>query len=69
MKSLLSEMRLLIAKVDAGEITEGGFTSRCLMIQAKHKQKVMKQSENSNLPTEVRMGVAKKGYTRQINLQ
>lgn len=62
--ALLVKVQALLDKVDEG-YSEAVVVAQLRSLMAKDARTAMKQSENSNLPTEVRMGCSKKGYTRQ----
>lgn len=65
--SLLATAESIIEKYKSGKMSKSEATARLTVAARKETARAMKQSENSNLPTTVRMGVAKKGYTRQLN--
>lgn len=64
MSRILSQARAILSDFEAGKISESLATARLQVAMAKHDAKARKQSDNSLLPAEVRMGCSKKGYSR-----
>lgn len=66
MKKQVEELKMLVAKHEAGEISDSGFLSRFVVISAKIRGKYDK--DNTALANPSRMGVAKKGTGARISL-
>lgn len=64
MSRILSAARKILSDLDAGLISESSATARLQVAARKADRKSLKQSANSLLPSEVRMGCSKKGYSR-----
>ena len=62
---LLNFCQRMLERVESGEMTESEAVAAMRVSYSKDRAKAMKQSENSHLPNQVRMGCSKKGYTRQ----
>lgn len=65
---LLKNCQRMLERVESGEMSESQAVAAMRVSFAKDRTKAMKQSENSNIPLPCRMGTAKKGYTRQVNM-
>lgn len=65
--SLLATAESIIEKYKAGKMSKSEATARLSVAARKETDRMLKQSENSNIPLPCRMGTAKKGYTRQIS--
>lgn len=62
--TLLATCESIINQYQAGKISKSEANAKLLVAARKAQHKALKQTDNSNLPAEVRMGCSKKGYTR-----
>ncbi len=62
--TLIEKARAITEALDAGTITPAQAEAQLMVAASRHRIGRMRQSENSLLPSEVRMGCSKKGYTR-----
>lgn len=62
MKKQVAELKMLVAKHEAGEITDSGFLARFVVISAKINKDYRK--DNASLANPSRMGCARKTSPR-----